>query len=75
MGGFGGWTMMLFMEIFWVVIVGQAVWFLSALFPRSSTRDGSLQTGGSAVDILRQRYARGELTRAEYEQMRRDLEA
>ena len=27
-----------------------------------------------AVEILKERYARGELTREQYEQMRRDLE-
>jgi putative membrane protein len=78
MGGFGGWTMMFFMVLFWVAIIGLAVWFLSALFPRSSGHDGSRPnraTDDSALEILRQRYARGELTRAEYDQMRHDLEA
>jgi uncharacterized membrane protein len=32
-------------------------------------RDG----GDAAVDILRERYARGELTQEEYDRMRRDL--
>jgi putative membrane protein len=78
MWGFG-WTMMLFMMLFWVAIIGLAVWFLSALFPRSSAHNGTVQTRetgtDTALEILRQRYARGELTRDEYEQMRRDLEA
>lgn len=35
---------------------------------------GSAQTGQTPVEILNARYASGEITRAEYEQMRRDLE-
>jgi uncharacterized membrane protein len=31
-------------------------------------------TSESALDIVRRRYAAGELTREQYEQMRRDLE-
>jgi uncharacterized membrane protein len=29
---------------------------------------------GSALEILKERYARGEITREEYQDMRRDLE-
>lgn len=29
--------------------------------------------GGTALEILKERYARGEISREEYEQMRRDL--
>ena len=32
------------------------------------------QTSQSPVEILKARYARGEISREEYEQMRRDLE-
>jgi putative membrane protein len=34
----------------------------------------SAQTGQTPEEILRARYVRGEITREEYEQMRRDLE-
>jgi putative membrane protein len=76
MGG-GGWLMMLFIVLFWVVIVGLALWFSSTLFPHAARRNNDRQVSADdgALEILRQRYARGELTRSEYEQMRRDLEA
>jgi putative membrane protein len=35
---------------------------------------GAMGDGRRALDILKERYARGELTREQYEQMRRDLE-
>lgn len=68
------------MIIFWVAIVALAVWLLSSLFPRVTStspsqpaawRDDHME---SPVEILKQRYARGELSKAEYEAMRRDLE-
>jgi putative membrane protein len=68
-----------YMFIFWLVIIIGALWLLSRLFPsgdedvshQSSSRHGD--RGESPLDILRQRYARGEITREEFDQMRRDL--
>ena len=77
--GFGfGWIMMV---IFWVVVVGLAVWLLSLLFPRvthSNPAGGAPQHTGtleSPAEILKQRYARGEITQEQFEQMRRDVGA
>ena len=36
---------------------------------------GSAQTSQSPLEILKARYARDEISREEYEQMRRDLES
>ena len=75
--GFGG----IAMVIFWVVVVGLAVWLLSLLFPRVThniTASGTPQRTGaleSPTEILKQRYARGEITKEQFEQMRRDVEA
>ncbi len=58
--------------VFWLLIIvglGLVVgWALRQAFP--STPGG----GRQPLDILKERYARGELTREQYEQMRRDLE-
>lgn len=78
MMGLGGFNVIL-MILFWVVIVAVAVWLLSRLFPQvtgftappSSGRHG--EPGESPLDILKQRYARGELSQAEYDEMRRKL--
>ncbi len=79
--GFGG-LGLIFMLVFWVVIIGLAVWFLGNLFPRA-TSGPALRTSPPAerytpptespLDILKTRYARGEITREEYEETRRDL--
>ena len=78
--GFGsmGWLSML---VFWVVIIALAVWVLGKLFPRVADTPPSQLTGqqedptGPALKVLEQRYARGEITKSEYEAMRRDLHA
>lgn len=74
--GFGGFGF-LAMAIFWLVIVVAAIWLVGNLFPRSNGSNGvqpPANTPESAVDILKRRYARGEISKAEYESMRHDLE-
>ena len=61
-----GW---IFMILFWVLVILAIVALVKWL---SSTRDGGLPR--RPLDILQERYARGEITREQYEQMRRDLE-
>ncbi len=70
--GFGGFW---FMWIFWLaalgLIIGLIVWLISrASRPAAPTP----QSGGSAaLEILKTRYARGEITKEEFESMKRDL--
>ena len=79
--GFGGFGFV-FMVIFWVAITALAIWLLSNLFPRvtssappRSTPPEQESTPESPLAILRRRYVRGEISKAEYEAIRRDLEA
>jgi putative membrane protein len=65
--GFGG----IFMILFWVLIVLGIV----ALVKWLSSAGGSGRSGKSALEILKERYAKGEINREQYEQMRRDLES
>jgi len=64
MGLFGG----IFMLIFWVAIILLVVWAVREVFPgqRQSEHDG-------AVEILKRRFASGEISQAEYEQARKAL--
>ena len=72
--GFGGfWWMWIVMVAFWILIIGGIVWLVLWLARQGeAARPGA--RGVSPLDIIRERYARGEITRDEYEQMRRDLE-
>lgn len=73
--GSGGWLWwplgMVFMVIFWVLIVAGIVLLVRWLWTVG-------QPGGSRpespLDILKKRYARGEITKAEFDERRRDLQ-
>ena len=68
MTGFGGWWTM---GIFWLVVIGLIVWLVVYLARNS----GTMTTGGDvkALDILKTRYARGEIDKKEYEEKLKDL--
>lgn len=59
---------MLFMLLFWVLVVLGIVALVKWL---AGTRR---ETSEHPVDIVRARYAKGEITREQYEQLKRDLE-
>ena len=56
------------MLLFWGLLIAAVVVML-----RGSRDSGNHESGKSALDILQQRYARGEIGREEYEQKKRDL--
>ena len=68
--GMGWW--MLFGGLLWLAFWG-AVIYLIVAFARSSGRRQAPHD--DPLDILKRRYARGEIDRDEYERMRRDLAA
>lgn len=74
MGDWGGWGMgfsWIFMILFWALIVLGIVALAKWLFAGS----GSSGSSKRPLEILQERYARGEITREEYERMRHDLQA
>lgn len=76
MTGFGmgfGWFGFVFMAIFWVGLIAVAMWLFSNLFPqKAQTSVGNAPE--SPTTILEKRYARGEISKEEFEAMRQDLE-
>jgi putative membrane protein len=65
-------TMMGFGLIIPLLVIGGIAYALG--WRPQSNQAGSAQTEQTPLDLLKARYARGEISRAEYEQMRRDLE-
>ena len=64
---FGGW-----MIIVWVVIIALIIWGVVALVRRgSSTPDTSQKR--DPLDIAKERYAKGEITKEEFEEIRKNL--
>ena len=74
-----GWWMLwgaLMMVLFWGAIIALVVWAVQSLGRRD---DGQAQSGATPpartpLEIAKERYARGEISRDEFEQMKRDLE-
>ncbi len=68
--GFGG--MMWYGWFFWIIILGAIVYLIVRLTSQSSRSSGN-QQGETALDILKKRYARGEISKEEFESMKKDL--
>ena len=69
MGWFGG----IFMIVFGVLILVGLVFVIRWLFQATSKKGDSGQQGSRAIDILKERYARGEIDKTQFEGMKRDL--
>jgi len=68
MGGYGmmagmGWLGLLMMALFWIGVILLVVWGLSNAFPRQRQA-----VEPDVEEILKRRYAKGEISREEYMQ-------
>jgi putative membrane protein len=66
--GMGWW--MLFGSIWFFVFWGLIIWAIVSLYNRA---ERGPKDSESSLDIARRRYAQGEISREEFEQLRRDL--
>jgi len=71
MGGYGIFGAMLGL-LFLVLVVGGAAWLVVAL-ARGSGSGASSPRGDAPLDILKRRYAGGEITKEQYDDMKRQL--
>jgi putative membrane protein len=78
MMGFGlgmGFLGFIWMLLFWVGLIILAIWLVGLLFPSTKTKpDTTNQKALSAQDILKTRYAQGELTAEQYQEMRQMIQ-
>jgi putative membrane protein len=73
MGSFG-WIGMTLMILFWFGLIALVILALARLLPGDRSIRGSSQSGEDrAIGILRERFARGEITEQEFEEARRTL--
>jgi putative membrane protein len=68
----GGMLLMLVSMLFWFALLGALIWGLVRWVTHSGVSAGTLG-GPSALEILQQRYARGEIDDAAFERMREHL--
>ena len=73
MGGFGWWWLM---PIIPIVFLGLIIWGIVSLVrgvSQPSSSDSSASRPESALEILKKRYAGGDITKEEYEEKKKDL--
>ena len=71
MGGFSWWW---FMPIFMILFWGLVIWGIVALVRGlSGPRGSDSSKADSALEVLKRRYARGEIDKEEYEEKKKDL--
>ena len=66
--GYGGSMMWLF----WLFLIVVVIWIIKATIGQGQDRSSNVQDK-SALNILEERYAKGEIEREEFEQKRKDL--
>ena len=64
---------LLFMVIIWGGLIALVIWLVATLFPRGSRQTNPDARELSARQILDRRYARGEITRQQYELMKETI--
>jgi len=66
--GFGG------IGILPILIILGVIFLLWAIFAhRGNSRDEEMQNEDTALQILRERYAKGEITKRQFDQMKKDI--
>jgi putative membrane protein len=68
------WLFPMFMPIFWIAVILICLYFIFGR--RTSARPwepGQGREAETALDILKKRYAKGEITKEEFEQMKQDI--
>lgn len=65
---FGGFWMILF----WIAIIAITVWIVKLISDRSEG-GGGRRSADRSLDILNERYARGEIDKEEYDRRKQDI--
>lgn len=70
-----GWIGMIISMVFWIIVIGGLVWLIIWAVRRtgSGNYQGNLPSAPSPKEIAQLRYARGEITREQYQQILEDL--
>ncbi|NOX17784.1 MAG: SHOCT domain-containing protein [Chlorobi bacterium] len=70
-GMFGGG--MWFSWLFWIVLLVVIVWGIVQFINRNQLANSNNGGNETPLDILKKRYAKGEITKEQFDEMRKDL--
>ena len=59
--------------LFFLLLIGGVIWLIALPGRRPAPPQDTLPANESPLDILKRRYAKGEITKEQYEQMKQDL--
>jgi putative membrane protein len=71
-----GWGMgfgWLFMILFWILVIAGSAVLVRWIASYGEKKGQGSQSSETPLDILKKRYARGEISREQYEQMKKDI--
>ncbi len=72
--GYGmGWIGMIFMAAFWIAVIVGIVFLIRWLMVSTGSAGIRGKAEESALEILKKRYARGEIKKEEFEEKKKDL--
>jgi putative membrane protein len=71
--GSGGWMLYggIMMVVFWALIIWLAVWLISKVTRHEHSGQGPERR--DPLDIVKERYARGEISKEEFDRIKQDL--
>jgi putative membrane protein len=72
-GGGMGWISMILGFIFFILIIIGVVFLIVWLVKRTTHSGIEDKTVSKALEVLKERYAKGEITKDQYESMKKDL--
>ena len=72
--GYGmGWFGLIIMGIFWIAVIVGIIFLIRWIFVSTGVKGHGTTSEDSPLEILKKRYARGEINKEEFEQKKRDL--
>ena len=72
-GGGMGWIGMVLGFIFFILVVIGIIFLIVWLVKRSNNPGVESRTDGKALEVLKERYAKGEITKDQFDIMKKDL--
>ena len=74
--GYGlGWLWTILMLAFWIAVIVGIFFLIRFLVKSSGPGSREVKSEDSALEIIKKRYARGEINKEEFEEKKRDIEA